>query len=112
PNPTYSSTASSQGEYSHPLTLHLSPTSTANIIVTSVLPPIPNTSPFTKTAPDAEVIVAPTVRPKPGRGVRADARSVASRRSWRGGVSTARPRSSEKARVRRKPTLLRGVDRC
>src|SRR5436305_144034 len=97
PNPAYSPTASVQAEYSHPLTLHLSPTSTANIIVTSVLPPIPNTSPFTKIAPDAEVIVAPKVRPKSGRGVRGDARSVASRRSGKSGVSTARPRSSQKA---------------
>jgi peroxin-1 len=111
PNPTYSPTTSVQAEYSHPLTLHLSPTSTANIIVTSLLPPIPNSSPFAKIAPDAEVIVAPKVRPRPGRGVRGDARSVASRRSGKSGVSTARPRSSQKASDRRKPTFLRGVDR-
>lgn len=112
PNPAYSPTASVQAEYSHPLTLHLSPTSTANIIVTSVLPPIPNTSPFAKIAPDAEVIVAPKVRPKSGHGVKGDTRSVASRRSGKSGVSTARPRSSRKAPDRRKPTFLRGVDRC
>jgi peroxin-1 len=111
PNPTYSPTASIQAEYSHPLTLHLSPTSTANIIVTSLLPPIPNTAPFAKIAPDAEVIVAPKVRPKSGRGVRGDTRSVASRRSGKSGVSTARARSSQKPSDRRKPTFLRGVDR-
>lgn len=102
PNPTYSPTASVQAEYSHPLTLHLSPTSTANITVTSLLPPIANNSPFAKIAPDAEVIVAPKVRPKPGHG---DARSVASRRSGKSGIST------HKAPDRRKPTFLRGVDR-
>ena len=111
PNPAYSPTASVQAEYSHPLTLHLSPTSTANIIVTSLLPPIPNTSPFAKIAPDAEVVVAPKVRPKSGRGVRGDTRSIASRRSGKSGVSTARPRSSQKPAERRKPTFLRGVDR-
>jgi peroxin-1 len=111
PNPTYSPTTSVQAEYSHPLTLHLSPTSSANIIVTSLLPPIPNSSPFAKIAPDAEVIVAPKVRPKSGRGVRGDTRSVASRRSGKSGVSTARPRSSQKTSERRKPTFLRGVDR-
>ena len=112
PNPTFSSTASVQAEYSHPLTLHLSPTSTANIIVTSLVPPVPNTSPFAKIAADAEVVVAPKVRPKSGRAVRGDSRSVVSRRSGKSGVSTARPRSARKSSDGRAATFLRGVDRA
>ncbi len=111
PNPSYSSTASVQAEHSHPLTIHLSPTSTANIIIKSLVPPVPNTSPFAKMDPDGEVIVAPKMRPKSGRGVRGDTRSVASRRSGKSGVSNARPRSSRKGSEGRPATLLRGVDR-
>ena len=111
PNPAYSSSVSVQAEHSHPLTLHLSPTSTANIIITSLIPPIPNTSPFAKIAPDAEVIVAPKVRPKSSRGVHGDSRSVASRRSGKSGASTSRP-GSRRANSRGGSALyLRGVDR-
>ncbi|KAF7591794.1 Peroxisome biosynthesis protein pex1 [Aspergillus hancockii] len=56
PNPTYST---AEPDHLHPLALHLSPTSTANIVITSLTPTPPNTSPFAKIAPDAEVIVAP-----------------------------------------------------
>ena len=48
----------------HPLTLHLSPTTTANITVTSIAPAPANTSLFVKISPDAEVIVAPKTRQK------------------------------------------------
>jgi peroxin-1 len=75
----------------HHLTLHLSPTSTANIIVTSLVPAASSSSPFVKIAPDAEVIVAPKTRSKPR-----NARSVtgASRKSGgaRSGSSSVRPR--------------------
>ncbi|KAJ9623731.1 Peroxisome biosynthesis protein pex1 [Knufia peltigerae] len=110
PNPSFSIKGAVQGEHTHPLTLHLSPTSTANIIVTSLSPPIPSTSPFAKIAPDAEVIVAPKVRAKSSRNTRGDSRSVASRRSGRSGVSTARTTGSK--RTLAKPTLfLRAIDR-
>ncbi|ORY12162.1 peroxisome biogenesis factor 1, N-terminal-domain-containing protein, partial [Clohesyomyces aquaticus] len=56
-----------QGQSSHPLTLHLSPTTTANIIVTSVTPAPPAGSSFVKISPDAEVIVAPKTRQKSER---------------------------------------------
>ncbi|KAK5050847.1 hypothetical protein LTR84_003406 [Exophiala bonariae] len=100
PNPAYSSKASTQAETTHPLTLHLSPTSTANIIVTSLVPAVPSTSPFAKIAPDAEVIVAPKTRPKASRSTRGDSRSIASRRSGKSGTSVARGSNSRRTPTR------------
>ncbi|KAG9243916.1 P-loop containing nucleoside triphosphate hydrolase protein [Calycina marina] len=95
----------------HPLTLHLSPTSTANIIITSLAPAPPSNYPFAKLlAPDAEVIVAPKTRTNRSRP-NGENRSVSSRKSAGGGsgASTIRRRS---AREGSKPALfLRGLDR-
>ncbi|KAH8602629.1 P-loop containing nucleoside triphosphate hydrolase protein [Bisporella sp. PMI_857] len=94
----------------HPLTLHLSPTSTANIIITSLTPAPPASSPFAKLAPDAEVIVAPKTRTKPSR-LNGENRSVSSRKSagGRSGASTIRRRS---AREESRPAMFfRGLDR-
>lgn len=90
----------------HPLALHLSPTSTANIVVTSLTPAPPDTSAFAKISPDAEVIVAPKVRSK--KGARGDSRSGSSRRSvgGRSTGSTVRPKSTSRGSL-----YLRGVDR-
>ncbi|KAL4987291.1 P-loop containing nucleoside triphosphate hydrolase protein [Aspergillus falconensis] len=113
PNPTYTSP---QADHMHPLALHLSPTSTANIVVTSLTPALPNTSPFAKIAPDAEVIVAPKTRPKANTRVsRGDNRSVtgSSKRSAGGrssGGSTARGKSS-KSEISRGALYFRGLDR-
>lgn len=94
----------------HPLALHLSPTSTANIVVTSLTPAPPNTSPFAKIAPDAEVIVAPKTRAKTAKSPRGDTRSIAgsSRKSngARSSGSTVRAKSSSRGAL-----YLRGVDR-
>ena len=78
----------------YPLTLHLSPTSTANIIVTSLVPDLSSNSPFAKLSPDAEVIIAPKARSKPSRSS-GENRSVSSRKSagGRSGASTVRRRS-------------------
>ncbi|WEW60037.1 Peroxisome biosynthesis protein pex1 [Emydomyces testavorans] len=115
PNPSYSSSPSGQTEKTHPLTLHLSPTSTANIIITSLAPAAPSSSPFAKIAPDAEVIVAPKVRPKSTRPSRGESRSIASasRRSVGGRSisSTVRPRSRDSEFSSRGAVYLRGVDR-
>ncbi|KAK4913754.1 hypothetical protein LTR28_013734, partial [Elasticomyces elasticus] len=73
PNPAYASSGPS-----HPLTLHLTPTSTANIAVTSLLPAPPASQPFVKISPDAEVIVAPKTRQTASRSSARDTRSVAS----------------------------------
>ncbi|KAF7544439.1 hypothetical protein G7046_g9786 [Stylonectria norvegica] len=94
---------------SHPLTLHLSPTSTANIRVVSLDPQPPADSPFAKISPEAEVIVAPKTRAKNTANT-GDHRSVASTsKSKRSATSTVRRKI---AREERKPTMfLRGVDR-
>ncbi|KIV94394.1 hypothetical protein PV10_02163 [Exophiala mesophila] len=108
PNPSYSNKSATQAETMHPLTLHLSPTSTANIIVTSLAPPVASTSPFAKIAPDAEVIVAPKTRARVNRSNRGDSRSIASRRSGKSGVSTARGSSK---RIVKSALFLRSFDR-
>lgn len=112
PNPAFSPPSESEKQPAHPLTLHLSPTSTANIIVTSLNPAPPPASPFVKISPDAEVIVAPKTRQKLGRG---DSRSVASTsRKSQGGRSTAstvRRRSRKDGSGSRGAVFLRGIDR-
>lgn len=109
PNPLY--VGPSGQPYSQPLTLHLSPTSTANVLVTSLTPPQPSSSPFAKIAPDGEVIVAPKTRSKQPRGSMRGDRSVTStsKRSTgaRSGVSTSKARREEDL-----PSMfLRGLDR-
>lgn len=109
PNPNYS-TENGAKPGGHPLTLHLSPTSTANIIVTSLAPAPPSDSPFARLDPDAEVIVAPKSRSKPSRSS-GENRSVTSRKSagGRSGASTIRRKS-----YREEPKsalFFRGLDR-
>ncbi|KAI4154168.1 MAG: hypothetical protein L6R39_001436 [Caloplaca ligustica] len=110
PNPSYSSSVSSQMQHSHPLTLHLSPTSTANIIVTSLVPPLSSSQPFAKIAADAEVIVAPKARPRLSE--RNGSRSVASMgsKSASGRSSSRRVERPEK-NLSGKRLLLRPCDR-
>lgn len=108
PNPTYVGPGGVVAG-AHPLTLHLSQTSTANIKVLSLDPPLPPDVPFAKIGPDAEVIVAPKLRSK--QRSNRDNKSVggASRKSGRSTASTARRKST---REEKKPALfLRGVDR-
>ena len=102
PNPAYSA---GQPEHMHPLTLHLSPTSTANIVVTSLSPSPPNTSPFAKLSPDAEVIVAPKIRSKQGRS--SSRRSVGARSNG----STNTRQQKTKSSNTRGSIYLRAVDR-
>jgi peroxin-1 len=107
PNPAFAPT-SGLSAGGHALTLHLSPTSTANIKVLSVDPVLPADAPFAKIAPDAEVIVAPKTRAKASRSNR-DGTSVAStsRRSGKSGTSTVKNKA---ARDERKTTIfLRGI---
>ncbi|KHN96341.1 ATPase, AAA-type, core [Metarhizium album ARSEF 1941] len=104
PNPEYNS-----GRTTHPLTLHLSPTSTASIKVVSLDPAPPVDLAFVKLSPNAEVIVAPKVRAKTSQAS-GDHRSVASTsKSRRSGGSTMRRRS---AREESKPAaFFRAVER-
>ncbi|KAI5465960.1 P-loop containing nucleoside triphosphate hydrolase protein [Mariannaea sp. PMI_226] len=109
PNPAYK-TSDGTSVPTHPLTLHLSPTSTANIKIVSLEPAPPADAPFAKLSPDSEVIVAPKTRRR-GSHSGGDRHSVASTsKSKRSGASTVRRRS---AREEPKPTMfLRGVDRA
>ncbi|KAI1436786.1 AAA-domain-containing protein [Xylaria sp. CBS 124048] len=109
PNPTH---ATRQGLPSTPnaLTLHLSPTSTANIKVLSLTPTPSDDIAFAKIAPDAEVIVAPKTRAQSSKNNREN-RSVGgtSRRSGKSSASTLRRKGT---REEKKPALyLRPIDR-
>ncbi|KAL1304789.1 hypothetical protein AAFC00_003721 [Neodothiora populina] len=108
PNPAFAPNHAQQ----HPLTLHLTPTSTANIIVTSLTPALASTEPFAKISSDAEVIVAPKSRQQPSRSSNRESRSVAStsRKSMRSTTSTVRHRSLRDENLRH-PVFLRAVDR-
>ncbi|KAK4995845.1 Peroxisome biosynthesis protein pex1, partial [Elasticomyces elasticus] len=110
PNPAYASSGPS-----HPLTLHLTPTSTANIAVTSLLPAPPASQPFVKISPDAEVIVAPKTRQTASRSSARDTRSVAStsRKSvgGRSNTSTVRHKSTRDDHTTKHPVFLRAIDR-
>ena len=89
----------------HPLTVHLSPTSTANILVSSLEPaPAPEVS-FVKISPDAEVIVAPKTRTAASKLGRSDASSTVSgsRRSNTGRSGTG------STRHKLKPTVSKGI---
>ncbi|OQO08878.1 hypothetical protein B0A48_05768 [Cryoendolithus antarcticus] len=98
----------------HPLTLHLSPTSTANILVTALSPPVPASQPFVKLAPDAEVIVAPKTRQAARPTSSRDNASVSGRRSVAGRSErgAVRPRSVHEAEKSRPPLFLRGLTRA
>ncbi|WPH03809.1 Hypothetical protein R9X50_00669200 [Acrodontium crateriforme] len=97
---------------SHPIALHLTPTSTANILVTSLTPAPSNTQAFVKISPDAEVIVAPKTR-QSARPSSRDSKSVTSTgRKSVGGKSTtsnARHKSHDDSRP---PIFLRGITRA
>ncbi len=108
PNPNYTP-APDASPRPHPLTLHLSPTSSANIKVLSLEPALPADVPFAKIDPNAEVIVSPKTRSKQAAGGREN-RSTAgtSRKSGRSGASTVRGKG---AKDERRPALfLRALD--
>ncbi|KAL8758225.1 MAG: hypothetical protein Q9199_001635, partial [Rusavskia elegans] len=113
PNPSFTASPSEQAQHAHPLTLHLSPTSTASIIVSSLVPPLASSVPFAKIAADAEVIVAPKTRPRiPQQN---GSRSIASvgRKSagGRSGRSSAPLRNKSEEDKFRRTLLLRPCDR-
>ena len=87
----------------HPLTVHLSPTSTANILVSSLEPvPLADVS-FVKISPDAEIVVAPKTRATPSRQARNDTGSVTS-----GSRKSATSRSATgSAKHRNKPATIK-----
>ncbi|KIW01725.1 uncharacterized protein PV09_06902 [Verruconis gallopava] len=114
PNPAYVPPEGQERQPSHPITLHLSPTSTANVVVTSVVPVPASNSPFIKISPDAEIIVAPKTRRAEKPSAR-ESRSVGARSGGRStggrsGASTVRHRSSKEPSSKG-ITFLRGVSR-
>lgn len=86
PNPAFVGLPSQQAQHAHPLTIHLSPTSTAKVIISSLDPPQSSSTPFAKIAPDGEVIVAPKARPKLTHNDRKSSRSIASTSRRSGGA--------------------------
>lgn len=105
PNPVYA--PGGVPSTPHPLTLHLSQTSKANIKVISIDPPLPPDAPCAKIAPDAEIIVAPKVRSKTRNSK--DNRSVGgnSKKSGKSSASTSKRKKEDK----KPPVFLRGIDR-
>ncbi|RKF64450.1 Peroxisome biosynthesis protein PAS1 [Erysiphe neolycopersici] len=103
PNPNYSPQNGLKLSPAHPLTLKLSPSSSANIIVTALSPEPPSGSPFAKLDPNAEIIVAPKTRTKPTRSY-GENRSTTSRRSTSGRRKSGREEN-------RKVLYFRGVDK-
>lgn len=94
------------------MTLHLSPTSTANVIVTSAAPQAPSDVGFLKLSPDAEIIVAPKARPRLARSNKTETSSTISggRRSATGrSYSGSTRQKSSKASFQRS-LFLRGLD--
>ncbi|MCJ1419023.1 Peroxisome biosynthesis protein pex1 [Xylographa parallela] len=117
PNPSFIGTSSTQIQQVHPLTLHLSPTSTANIIIRSLTPPLTSSIPFAKLDPDAEVIVAEKSRPRPSSSQRADTRSNASISQRSAGAKSSsgasrRPNHRHDEANSRQFAFLRGVSRA
>ncbi|KAG5978388.1 hypothetical protein E4U56_002887 [Claviceps arundinis] len=113
PNPGYRYGSTAVAVSPHPLTLHLSPTSTASIKVVSLDPAPPADVAFVKLSPNAEVIVAPKTRAKPSQsaaGGGGDHRSVASTsKSRRSGGSAVR---KQRTREEPKPIMfLRAIER-
>ncbi|KAI5306972.1 Peroxisome biosynthesis protein pex1 [Ascosphaera pollenicola] len=104
PNPGHSPPAGTKTN--HPLILHLSPTSTANITVVGLTPAPPSKYPFAKISPEAEVIVAPKVRQKSTSVSKSDGRSSSARKGSRGGATRRKSDVPTKP-----PVFLRGVDR-
>ena len=117
PNPFFTGAPSTQVQQPHPLTLHLSPTSTANIIITSLTPPLSSSVPFAKLDPDAEVIVAEKTRPRPSNthGVETRSNAGVSQRSAGAKSSSGTSRRSnhrhDEASPRRS-AFLRGASRA
>lgn len=109
PNPDHVNREKGEQGHGHPLTLHLSPTSTASVIVTSLLPSLPNSQAFAKIAGDAEVIVAPKTRQRMQRPIKGDTRSTVSKRSVKSETSV-RTAASRKSTKVREAVFLRGLD--
>ena len=111
PNPSYNAPPSIQVQHAHPLTIHLSHTSTVNVIITSLDPPQPSSVPYAKLAPDSEVHVAPKLRPKMGHGGQSTIRSIASKKSTGPRSTMGKRQHNHKAAEVSNSVFLRPIDR-
>ena len=106
PNPSYEH---SQAFSNHPLTLHLSPTLTANVLVTSLKPPVSRSNPVARiSGNDSEVIVAPKSRQRTTKAGDEDGQSTKSIANRSGGAAGRTKGGSSEDR---RPLFFRGVSR-
>ncbi|KAI9890006.1 MAG: Peroxisome biosynthesis protein pex1 [Vezdaea aestivalis] len=89
PNPT---------SYCYPITIHLSPTSTANVYIKSIKPALPESAKFAKISENAEVIVAPKARSREQNNAHSE---ITSKSSLENRSISARSRASGKQQVNR-----------
>ena len=114
PNPAYLPPKTTQAQPIHPLTLYLSQTSTANIVITLLTLALLSSAAFAKLAPDTEVIITPKTRPRLSR-VRRESQSATNRgrvsTSGRSAMSGVRSRSHRQESAS-KAIFLRGLNRA
>ena len=102
PNPGFKSSGPS---HNHPLTLHLTPTSTANVTVKSLKPTPSSSSAFAKiSGSNSEVYVAPKTHNRSQSTATDDIQSLGSR-------SGAKKKAAGSETLYRPSVFLRGVDR-
>lgn len=111
PNPAYAPSDKEQKLPPHPITLHLSPTSTATVTVASLTPAPPSNSPFAKISPDSEVIVAPKTRRSEKSSDRSSRSVTSAGRKSNGSKSTVR-RKSSRDQASKGVLFFRGVSRA
>ena len=110
PNPT----SAIHSKQAHPLVLHITATSTVNIVVSSLAPAPSRDAPFAKTAPNAEVIVAPKTRPRLSEKNRSQTRSITggSRKSVGDRSNASKVKSHSRGEAEgRKSVYLRPIDK-
>jgi peroxin-1 len=111
PNPSYIASSTEPKQAPHPITLHLSPTSTANVTVSAVTPIPSGTCPFVKISPDAEVIVAPKARHSERSSGR-ESRSVTSAGKKSSGSKSTIRRKISRDQASKGVLFLRGITRA
>src|SRR5215469_13193084 len=111
PNPSYATSSTEPKQAPHPITLHLSPTSTANVTVTAVTPIPPGACSFVKISPDAEVIVAPKTRHSERSSGR-ESRSVTSAGKKSSGSKSTVRRKTSRDQASKGVLFLRGITRA
>ena len=107
PNPDFSSDTAHKAAPKQPLTIHLSPTTIANVAVTSLSPSVPSTIAFAKLLPNAEVVVVP--KPRLGQYPATEATEAANSMI---GSRASRPELKAKAVLKRVASFQGYDERC